>query len=421
MSELYLRDATWIDPKTHAITRGNLHVRPGPGGQCEFVEHIPENADEVDVRGKIVTQAFAVGHHHAYSGLARGMPAPPRAPGDFVEILELVWWRLDRRLDRDMVAACAWVTALDAARSGASYVIDHHASPNALPGCLDTLAEAFDQVGVGHLLCVELSDRDGPATAAAGLAETDRYLSHRPGLVGLHASFTVGDGLLRDAVDLARRHHTGLHVHVAEAASDEAHCVATYGRRVLERFAEAGVLDVPRTILAHGLHLDDAERALFASSRAWLAQNAESNANNGVGTFDPRGLGDRIFLGTDGMNGDMLASLRAASFAAPAVGGLSPAAAVARLRRVHDYLADNGLDAGTNDLVVLDYDAPTPITADNWASHLVYGVNRSHVWGLVRHGRVVVLDRAVVTVDEAEILREARVQAGRLWAALQES
>lgn len=418
---LYLANATHIDARTHAIVRGHLRVDAGPGGRVSFVDAVPAGAEVIDVRGDLVTRAFAVGHHHVYSALARGMPAPPRSPRDFVEVLELIWWRLDRCLDHDMIAASALVTALDAARSGSTFVIDHHSSPRAIPGSLEVIAAAFEQVGVGHLLCIELSDRDGPAAAEAGLAETDAYLARRPGLVGLHASFTVGDDLLARSVALAARHRTGLHVHVAEATSDEEHSVATYGRRVIQRFADAGALTSPRTLLAHCLHLDGAERALVAASPVWVVQNTESNTNNAVGQFDPRGLGSRVLLGTDGMHSDMLASLRAAFLAGQSTGGCSPAAAVGRLRRVHDYLADSGVVTGDNDLVVLDYDPPTPITADNWAGHVAYGLSRAHVKTVIAGGRAIVRDRVVTTVDEAAILAEARVQAARLWAALGES
>lgn len=418
---LYLANATHIDARTHAIASGHLRVDPGPDGTTTVVGDIPPSADVIDVSGRIVTRAFAVGHHHVYSALARGMPAPPRSPTNFVEILELVWWRLDRRLDRDMIAASALVTAIDAARSGSTFVIDHHSSPRAIPGCLEIIADAFDQVGVGHLLCLELSDRDGPEAAASGLAETDRYLARRPGLVGLHASFTVGDKLLAEAVALANRHNTGLHVHVAEATSDEADCVAQHGQRVIHRFAAAGVLASPRTLLAHCLHLDAEERAIVAASPAWVVQNAESNANNAVGQFDPRGLGERILLGTDGMHSDMLASLRAAFLSGQSTGGVSPAAGLARLRRVHDYLAENRFSTGDNDLVVLDYDPPTPITADNWAAHVAYGLSRADVETVIAAGRPIVRDRAVTTVNESDVLAEARVQAARLWSALMEA
>lgn len=435
---LWLRDARWIDPATHAIRAGHLAVDAGeavepgarsggtpagvrarPPGSVRFVDTIPSGAETYDCAGRLVTRAFANAHHHVYSALARGMPAPPRTPTSFVEILQLVWWRLDKALDEPMIRASARAVAVDALRCGCTFVIDHHASPNAASGSLHALAEEFDALGVGHLLCYELSDRDGPERLTAALDETDAFLRTHPGLVGLHASFTVSDALLERAAELAVRHATGVHVHVAEAASDEEHCRRVHDTTVVERFARAGLLDSPRTLLVHGLHLDDDERARIAASPAWVVQNPESNRHNAVGLFDPRGLGERILLGTDGMHSDMLASARAAYLDGQQTGGCPPDAIVRRLRRVHEYLAQGGFAGdGADDLVVLDDPSPTPITQANWSAHVLYGLAARHVHAVIRGGRLVVERGEVLGVDTERILAQAREQAARLWRRL---
>lgn len=413
---LHLKDASFLHWKTLAARRGHFAVTPDG---LKAVRSVPRGAEALDCEGRLVTRSFVVGHHHVYSALARGMPPPARVPGSFVEILELVWWNLDKKLDRAMVGASALAAAVDALKSGATFVIDHHASPNAVTGSLHIIAEAFDRAGLGHLLCYELSDRDGAGPAQAGLDEQEAYLSKRQGLVGLHASFTVGDELLKRAVLLAKRHGTGLHVHVAEAASDEEHCREAHKAGVLERFAAAGVLDSPRTVLAHGVHLSAPERALFARSKAWLAQNPESNLNNAVGFLDARGLGPRVMLGTDGLHADMPASLKAAYFAGQSHGGLSPAEAYGRLRAAHTYLASNGFSGdGEDNLVVLDYAPPTPVTAENWPAHMVFGLTRADVRHVVAQGRLVVKDRRVLTLDEERVMEYAQKEAKRLWRRL---
>lgn len=413
---LYLRGGTFIDWRTLHPKRGNLLVSPG---SARFAAKAPPGARVLDCAGKTVTKSFAVAHHHLYSALARGMPPPRRAPEDFADILRLVWWNLDKKLDRGMVRACALAGAAEAAKSGVTFVIDHHSSPNAVTGSLEAIAEALDEVGLSHLLCYELSERDGARRRDAGLAETERYLGRRQGLVGLHASFTVSERLLDRAVALADAHATGLHVHAAEALSDEEHCLKTYGRRVLERFAKAGALRSPKTLLAHGIHLDAKERRIFRESPAWLVENPESNQNNAVGRFSAEGLGHRILLGTDGMHSDILASARASYLSGQAAGGLAPSAAYARLRRVHDYLYENGFEGdGEDNLVILDYPAPTPVTAENWAAHALYGLGSRHVESVISRGRLVVHRRRLVRADEDAILRFARKQAVRLWQRL---
>jgi len=355
-----------------------------------------------------------------YSALALGMPPPAAAPGSFREILERVWWRLDRCLDRDMIEASALATAVDAVRCGVTFVIDHHSSPNAIEGSLATLAGAFERVGVSCLPCYEMSDRDGPAAREQGLEETRRFIgSGAQGLVGLHASFTVGDSLLRDAVDLAERFASGVHVHVAEDLVDQDLTMAKHGCRVVERLAGAGALASPRAILAHCLHLSEGERELVARSQAWVAQNAESNLNNGVGIPIATGLGGRILLGTDGLHSDMLRAAQFAYLAARAREAPTPADIYRRLRGAHDYLSANGFRGdGDDNLVVLDYPTRTEITEENVLSHFVYGLRSSHVHSVIAKGRLILRNRVLVTVDEQEILARARAEAQRLWGAL---
>lgn len=416
---LYLRDASFVDWRTLKVRRGHLAVEPGAQGKVRFVPRIPRGARAVDCSGRLVTKSFVVAHHHLYSALACGMPMPKRAPKDFPDMLKLVWWNLDKNLDKDLIRACAMAGGIAAAKAGATFIIDHHSSPNAVKGSLDVIASALDEIGLSHLLCVELSDRDGKAKREAGLEETDRYLRKRQGLVGLHASFTVGDDLLYRAIAMAVGHNSGIHIHVAEAVDDQQDCQRRYGMRVMQRLARTGVLESSKTLLVHGLHLSAQERALFRSSRSWLVQNEESNQNNAVGGFDPKGLGDRLLLGTDGMHGDMLASTRAAYLAAQKRGGMAPLAAYRRLRRAHDYLSENKFTGdGENNLVVLDYRPATNITAGNLAGHFLYGLTSKHVDSVVSRGRLIVKRGRMTTVNEDKVRDFTLKQAERLWRRL---
>jgi cytosine/adenosine deaminase-related metal-dependent hydrolase len=421
---IYLRDATYVDWRTLKFTSGHLKVEEGEVGGVEFVAEVPAelgNDDRVlDCRDRLVTRSFACGHHHAYSALALGMPPPVKTPADFAQKLEYVWWKLDRALDPELVLLSALATALECARSGVTFVIDHHSSPNAVEGALDAIAGAFAEVGIGILPCLELSDRDGPAASEKGLAETGtRLASGKPCLVGLHASFTVGDGLLAKAVGLARKYMSGIHVHAAEDAVDQETTFSQYGCRVVERFQEAGVLDFSRTILVHGLHLDPEERAILKGSPAWLAENMESNLNNCVGLFRAEGLSSRVMLGTDGMHSDMIRSAQAAYFSGLDADHADLVAIYSRLRRVHDYLAENGFAGdGENNLVVLDYPAPTPVSEANYLGHFFYGLGARHVESVIAGGRLIVEKRRLLTVNEEEIRGLVRAGAERLWRRL---
>ena len=420
---LYLKNAVYLDWRSREVSPTDLAVDPGPDGGVRPGAAIPPQAQRgaddrvLDCAGRLVTRSFACGHHHIYSTLARGMPAPARTPTNFTEILQYVWWHLDKRLDLEMIEASALAAAIHSAKCGVTFIIDHHASPFAIRGSLSAIAAAFERVGVGHLLCYEISDRDGRRPRDEGLAETDAYLSGGgQGHVGLHASFTVGDDLLKAAVELAQKHDTGIHIHVAEDRADQDDALEKYGLRVVERLEKAGVLALPRSILAHCIHLSEHERALVSGSGVWVVQNVESNQNNNVGLTGYGWMDGRVMLGTDGMHCDMLRSAQAAFLCGQATEGLGFDAAYARFRAVHHYLHDFGACGdGDNNLVVLDYDAPTPLTNENFLGHFVYGLDARHVRHVVSQGRLIVENRRVTTVDEDEVLAQARGMARRLW------
>jgi cytosine/adenosine deaminase-related metal-dependent hydrolase len=418
---ILLTNGTFINWQTLEFRKGDFLVGEGSDGGISVFDPAlsSDGIETLDCTGMLITKSFANGHHHVYSALAMGMPAPKKSPVNFPEILQYIWWRLDKALDPEMIHSSALVTAMACAKSGVTFVIDHHASPFAVDGSLEIIASAFEEVGVGHLLCYEISDRDGMEIARNGLDETAAYLDKKQGLVGLHASFTVGDEILKQAVELAKRTNSGIHIHAAEDNSDQEQCVAVYGKRVIERLAGAGVLQFPKTILAHCLHLSDHERELVSRSPGWVVQNMESNLNNGVGFFSSQGLGQNIMLGTDGMHSDMLRSAKSAFFAGHNFDEINYPETYHRFRNVHNYLDLNGfMGDGDNNLVVLDYQPPTPVHQNNFVGHFLFGLEASHVKHVISKGKLIVKERQVKTVNEAVILAEARKQAERLWKAM---
>ncbi len=421
---IILNNAKYIDWKSLEIRDTYIKIEEGINGGIEFSKtpFISENKAEdeiIDCDGRLVTKAFANGHHHVYSALARGMPAPEKQPDNFLEILKYIWWNLDKKLDRQMIEASALFTAMDSAKNGVTFVIDHHSSPFAIEGSLETIANAFDKVGVSHLLCYEISDRDGKKVTDAAFSETDNYLGQRQGLVGLHASFTVGNESLVRAVKLAEKHNSGIHVHVAEDTIDQSDSIKKYGQRVVERFKEAGVLEFNKTILGHCLHLDKKEIQIVENSPVWVVQNTESNLNNNVGFFNSRGLGGNIFAGTDGMHSDMIRSIQAAYFTGQHFDSISPVSAWNRLSNVHKYLESNGFNGDSdNNLIIFDYNPPTPVTVDNFPGHFIYGFRSSDIQHVISNGKLIVKDRKITTVNENEILEFSKEMAVRLWRKL---
>jgi putative selenium metabolism protein SsnA len=384
---------------------------------------------EVDLSGCLVLPGLVNAHTHLYSALARGMPWPSPAPRNFIEILEKVWWRLDRALDDDAVYHSAMVGAVEAALCGTTLLIDHHSSPSFIAGSLDTIRRAVEAVGLRSVLCYEVTDRNGTAGRDAGLAENERFLRGAPslltrGLVGAHASFTLSDDSLEKLAGLAAATGSSLHVHVAEDRADVADCAARHGSSLVERFDRHRLL-ISRTLFAHCVHLTPDEVQVAHTKGAWIAHNPRSNMNNAVG-YAPTAALRRAALGTDGMDGDMLAEARAAylkmreSGRADAMDAtLELVAGGHRLGAALFGLPFGKLDAGAPaDLVVLDYRPPTPLTTANVGGHLLFGIDRSHVRSLLVAGRWVVRDRALVQVDGRAVAAQARTAAAALWARM---
>jgi cytosine/adenosine deaminase-related metal-dependent hydrolase len=418
---IFLKNSVFIDWQNLDFKVTNIKVEEGIEDKIQFIEIIPKDLNKndllIDCSNKLVTKSFACGHHHVYSALSRGMLPPKKTPQNFYEILKYIWWTLDKCLDLEMIKASALITALYCAKNGVTFVIDHHSSPFSVENSLNIIADAFDKVGISHLLCLELSDRDGEESKKKGLEETENYLKEkRKGLVGLHASFTVGNELLKKAVNLAEKYNSGIHVHCAEDLVDQNECMKIHNKRVVERFRDAGVLNFKKTILAHCLHLTDNERNILRKSETYIAENIESNLNNKVGYFNSAGLSDNIMLGTDGMHSDMLRSAKAAYFVGQGIEDVNMQMIYNRFRKVHKYLEENRLSGdGENNLVILDYDSLTEINKDNFLSHFIFGIESKHVDSVISCGKLIVKNKNVLKVNEKEILEFSREMGKKLW------
>ncbi len=336
------------------------------------------------------TPGLVCAHHHLYSTLARGMPAPPVTPGSFREILEQVWWRLDAALDREMIRWSAMLGALEALEAGTTAIVDHHESPNAIEGSLSVIADACAQVGIRVVAGYGVTDRHGSEGARRGLEENARFLAGGgSGMVGIHAAFTCSDETLQAAAALADEHGVGCHVHVAEGPEDAA---------AAQRLAG---LTADRWVLAHCVHLPT-DHGL----RGTIAHNPASNLNNGVGYAAPARFANPVALGTDGIGGDMLDSFRTA-YLMQRSGDVTatPETAWSWLATGWDLVP-----AARDDQVTWSYD---PI--DPWRLAFTPGVRPLQV---VVGGEVVFEDGRATRVDPDEVRAKAGEQERRLHAKL---
>jgi putative selenium metabolism protein SsnA len=403
----------------------------GVGAESEMRNAFPE-ARFLDAHGGLIMPGFVNLHHHFYSALARGFD-PGATMSNFAEVLDRLWWRLDRALDAETVRISAELSAADCIRWGCTTVFDHHASPSCIAGSLDVIADVLENSGLPAVLCYEVTDRNGHGDAIAGLDENLDFIEARRsdprirGTVGLHASFTVRDETLAMAAD-RRAASTGCHIHVAEDPVDIAASQEAFGRGPVERLVEFGLLD-DRCLLAHGIHLQPQEYQTIAAQDGIVIHNPESNANNGVGYLDVVEVaqqGCRVGLGTDGMSSSMLRALRAAFLAHRASRG-DPGAGfevlpdllannVLTARRFFDEPKLGELVAGAPaDIIALDAQPPTPIGPQNLFSHLVYGATEYPVRHTVARGRVVFENFTHTTLDTQRLAARAGELAPALW------
>jgi cytosine/adenosine deaminase-related metal-dependent hydrolase len=284
-------------------------------------------------------------------------------------------------------------------------------------------------------LCYEVSDRNAPG---GGVAENRRFISkvgkgdgQIAAMMGLHASFTLSDGTLEECVAIARDAGVGFHIHVAEDLADREDALKKYGIPVVHRLNKSGITG-ERSLFVHCVHIDESEMELLASTRTPVVHNPESNMNNAVGVTPLLELmrrGVLVGLGTDGMSSDMLAQMRCA-YLLHRLANRDPR--VAFLEAPQLLLQNNaeiaqrqfGLRLGVlaegspADLAILDYLPPTPLNADNFLGHLIFGLVDAVVDTTVCRGRILMQNKKVLSLDEQRITARCREVAPKVWQRL---
>jgi len=439
---LLITDATIITlgDRNEVLVGGALAIegaRIVAVGQTAELRAFYPHAEVLDAQGKLAVPGNICAHTHFYGAFARGIHLGGPAPASFVEVLERLWWRLDKALTLDDVRYSALVCLIDAIRHGTTALIDHHASPNAVDGSLDVIAEAVQAAGLRACLCYEVSDRDGPAVRDAGIRENVRFAKSQiskpntqiVGTFGLHASLTLSDDALERCVAEARDLGVGFHIHVAEDRADVQDSLKKHGLRVVERLERRGILG-SQTIAAHCVHVDAYEVDILRDTGTRVVHNPRSNMNNAVGVAPvPKMLrsGVVVGLGNDGFSNNMFSEMKAAYLVHKlhaADPQAMPADDVTRMAWPHnariagpffgERLGELSVGAAA-DIVLLDYVPTTPLTAHNLPWHVVLGVDGAHVDTTIAAGRVLMRERKLLTLDEESICARSRDLAARLW------
>jgi putative selenium metabolism protein SsnA len=405
------------------------------GSAAEMKQKYP-NADSVDCTNKVVLPGFICTHHHFYSTFARGMFIPGEPASNFVEVLERLWWKVDRAIVGDDILLSAQIPLIESIRNGTTTIIDHHASPSASDGSLDVIESAVRQAGVRASLCYEVSDRN---EHGEGIRENERFIKkvgkgdgQIAAMMGLHASFTVADDTVGKCVGIAKDAGVGCHIHVAEDAADRQDSLDKYGIPTVERLHKLGMTG-EKSIFVHCVHIDEAEMDTIASTNTIVVHNPESNMNNAVGVtkvLKLLGKGILAGLGTDGMNSDMLTQMRCA-YLLHRLDNRDPR--VAFMEAPQMLLGNNadiverqfGIRVGElaegrpADLAILDYIPPTPMDENNFLGHLIFGMTDSPVDTTVCRGQILMKNKQILTMDEERLAARSRELAPQMWKRLQ--
>ncbi len=389
----------------------------------------PKNNEEVvDCSGKLIMPGFVNSHTHLYSSLARGMSGPKKPPANFLEILQKIWWKLDKALDEESVYYSGLVGAIEAVKFGTTTLIDHHASPNYISGSLGTLLKAMEEVGLRGILSYETTDRGGKRKRDEGLDENESFLiAHRNnpffrGMVGAHASFTLSEDSLQKLGELVQKYDSGIHIHVAEDKADVSDCLENYRSSLVDRLNKHGLLN-SKSIYVHGVHLSREEFKKVSKAKTWLIHNPRSNMNNNVGYAPLNLFGQRSALGTDGFPADMFEEVKYGYFRNQESKNKTEFSRLTELLQSGQTFIseifnqkfgsiENGSAA---DLVVLNYNPPTPLSSDNLLGHFIFGMNSTMVESVMVGGKWVLWNKVLVGVDEEKIMSEAQKVAKRVW------
>jgi putative selenium metabolism protein SsnA len=406
------------------------------GSAAEMRARFP-GAEAVDCAGKIVLPGFICTHHHFYSTMARGMSIPGEPAANFVEILERLWWKVDRALAEEDITLSAQLPLIDCIRNGTTTVIDHHASPGMRDGSLDLIENAVRQAGIRASLCYEVSDRNAQG---GGMAENERFIKKAgkgdgqiAAMMGMHASFTLSDATIEQCVDIAKNAGVGCHIHVAEDAADREDSLAKYGMPTVNRLHRLGVSG-EKSIFVHCVHVDEAEMDILAETGTSVVHNPESNMNNAVGVTPLLKLlqkGVLVGLGTDGMGSDMLVQMRCA-YLLHRLANRDPRVAFMEAPQLllhnNATIAERqfGLRLGEiaegrpADLAILDYQPPTPLSEANFLGHLIFGLVDATVDTTVCKGKILMQGKRILSMDEERLSARSRELAPKMWKRLQE-
>jgi putative selenium metabolism protein SsnA len=422
------------------IENGAVFIKDGiieDYGSTEDIISRYRDEEIIDAENNIIMPGIVCAHYHAYSAFARGMILEGKSPEDFIEILQKLWWRLDKALDNEDLYYSAAACAIELIKSGTTTIIDHNASPFSIAGSLDALSKGFSDIGIRGNYCYEVSERDGLDIAEEGLKENYEFIkncrennnSMITGSFGLHAAFTLGDEILLKAKKMSEELKCGFHIHVSEGMADEEINQYKYGMSPVKRLEKLGILG-DKTIAVHGVNISAEEINILKATDTMVVHNPESNMNNAVGIPPIVHMLDKgivVGLGTDGFTSDMFREMDTTYIIHKLINKkpyvMNPGEVWKMAFTNNSEIINRlfGRKAGViekgafGDLILINYNNPTPLNSDNFFGHIIFGMNTSNVMTTIVNGKVIMKDRKLIGIDEEEFMKNARIRAEKLW------
>ncbi len=403
-------------------------------GRTQDIRPAFPDAEYIDAKGGLIMPAFINVHEHIYSSFARGLSIKGYDPKGFLDILDGMWWTIDRNLTLRDTYLSAMATYVDCIKNGVTTVFDHHASFGSIGGPLFEIERAAKEAGVRSCLCYEVSDRDGMDKTRASVMENAEFIRHAlkddsgmiAGMMGMHAQFTISDETFALAAE-NKPEEVGYHIHVAEGIEDLHHCLKHYGKRIVDRLMDHGILG-GKTLLGHCIYINPHEMDLLKETDTMVVHNPESNMGNACGCPPAMELvrrGILTGLGTDGYTHDMMESFKVANVLHKHH-LCDPNAAWTEVPRM--LFENNAKIAGryfepelgvlregaAGDVIIVAYDPLTPMDENNINGHLVFGVTGHDVVTTVANGKVLMKDRRLTRIDEEKVMADCRQAAAEL-------
>lgn len=404
------------------------------GTTAEIKQMFPQ-ADYIDAAGGVIMPAFINTHEHIYSAMARGLSINGYNPKGFLDILDGMWWKIDRNLSLAQTRQSARATYIECIKNGVTTVFDHHASFGEITGSLYAIEDAAKEMGVRSCLCYEVSDRAGMDKTRLAVNENESFIKHTlndnsdmiAGMMGLHASFTLSDETL-ELCAKNKPQEAGYHIHVAEGIEDLHHCLKHYGKRILDRLMDFGILG-PKTITAHCIYINGHEMELLKETDTMVVHNPESNMGNACGcppTMEIVRRGILTGLGTDGYTHDMIESYKVANILhkhslcdATVAWGEVPQMLFEGNAKIAGRYFENELgvlkQGAAADVIVMDYKPYTPMDGSNCNGHILFGMNGRNVVTTVCNGKVLMKNRELIGIDEEKVMAEVNEESAKLW------